>query len=239
MKKPIPDVIPALLAAVSVSVGVWLMRRRGTTPTPTEEPTPAPKTGTIAPPTANPPRTTSGGVYRTQASDTMPPRWVQWRGREWTLEPLRDRITGLYARLDYHEAGVAALLHGGRMLDARDYDELYQHGFKLEPITLVATAEDAQRMASLAFAQRHDQALDAQLQAGAWDQKTPLGNAGKTWLRGAPKGRAINYGWWKTAAGAAAKLIQTPGTRHDDRHVDYSQLTMLVRDASSSPAEPA
>lgn len=241
MKKPrmtttLHEIIPAFLAAVGVSVGVWMMRRRGTTPTPVEEPTPAPKTGTIAPPRPEAPRApSSSGVYRTSPSDTLPPRWVTWRGREWTLEPLRDRVTGLYARLDYDGATTAALLHGGRMLDAADYDELFEHGFALEPITLVSTPADAQQMASLAFAQRHDAKLAEQLASKGWDQATPLGNAGKTWIRGAEKGRALNYGWWLRAPGASApKLIQSRGTRHDAAHVDYSQLTMLVRGDGST-----
>ncbi len=169
-------------------------------------------------------------VYRTAVGRAVP-HWTGWvpfaDGLEITAAPLVDQdVEGLFARLTYRDAVAVAGAMGARLLTMAEHDLLAKTGRKLRPIIKTPGAE----MASLRYAKEHDAELADQM--GKWDGVTPLVNAGKQWVYGAAPGRALNYGWWSSAA-PNGRMWQTLGTRHDDGHTDYSQLTMLVRQRSS------
>lgn len=143
---------------------------------------------------------------------------------EVTAAPLVDTSPGgpPFARLCARDALEVAARLGARLLTQAEHDLLWRVGRKLRPVIKRPGPE----MASLEYAQQHDAELLDQLKS--WDGKTPLANAGKQWVHGAPKGRAWNYGWWDSSAPNGV-MWQRLGTTHDDQHTDYSQLTMLAR----------
>jgi len=96
--------------------------------------------------------------------------------------------------------------------------------YKAAKVKLVATTLDPNKdMGSvghtLTFNDRVQQALDTK----KYDDGDLIFGAWKLWildpmLKG--KNGAVNYGFWE----ANGKVIQTPGSRHDNKHWDYSQL---------------
>lgn len=212
----------------------------------------SPKAGNVAPPTPSAPKpaplatgpsVVSSGTYHTAPDDAEldPSGWVSTAVGEVTALPLRDRTTGLFARLTYRDAIAAAARLGGSLLSEAEQDAIALEGVMLDPCTLPPTAQ----MASIEWAQREDACIKAQLSAQGWDGRSPVSNAGKDWIRGAPPGRALNRGWYAERDGRGnpvladghikggrppnARLIQTTGGAHNDGHTDYSQLTRLIR----------
>jgi hypothetical protein len=174
-------------------------------------------------------------VHRTPPAraELHPTGWVPWRGKEITAAPLIDLDhPGVFARLTYRDALEVAKRLGARLLSQREHDELYATGHRLKPIRQTP----GPRMASLVYATLHDEMLRQQLEATLWDEKTPLANAGKQWVAGAPKGLSWNYGWWEKGAPHGG-MWQPLGGQHADNHTDYSQLTMLVRDVAKDASE--
>lgn len=131
----------------------------------------------------------------------------------------RDSETGLWARADYDTNEAFARAQGGELLTKEQFDEIARTGFFTRPVTLVQTASDSARMATREFAERHDAGVRAQLVG--YDGTRPI-VMGKVWLKGAPPGKSLNYGFWD-----GKKMIQSPGRAHDRRHVDYSQLVWV------------
>lgn len=151
--------------------------------------------------------------------------WIRIGDVEVTALPLVDLShPGMFARLTYRDANEVAKREGAQLLDKSLVDLVWMKGTQLRPVILKPTVE----MASLAWCREHDAKVWAQLTG--WDEKTPVANAGKDWLRGAKPGRAMNYGWLQSDG----KAIQPAAQAHDEHHVDYSQLTRLVRPARAS-----
>lgn len=143
---------------------------------------------------------------------------------EITAAPLVDssQLVTTFARLTYRSALlVCARLHA-RLLTVEEHDRVAKIGKLLLPVL----KRPGLLMASLRYAQEHDAALLSQLDD--WDYRVPLSNAGKQWIHGAKPGRALNYGWYDRRA-PNGRIWQTLGTRHNDLHTDYSQLTMVAR----------
>lgn len=208
----------------------------------------SPNASSVPPAAQKPPAGPSAvppGVYHTAPEDAEldASGWVGTAIGEVTALPLRDRRTGLFARLTYRDALAAAKLLGGELLSEREQDAIALEGVMLDPCTLPPTSQ----MASLEWAQREDACIAAQLSAQAWDRASPVSNAGKDWIKGAAPGRALNRGWYAAigpdgrpridpkaghyvgARPPHARLIQTTGGAHNDGHTDYSQLTRLRR----------
>jgi hypothetical protein len=187
-------------------------------------------------------------VFETALGDVYehPSGWARlgtpFEAFEVTRLPLLDAKHGLFARLRYRSALVVAETLGASLMSTPELDYIQRIGFQLHPVIVRENAEEAhertqrggtdqlERMATIEWAQREDLGIVAQL--GAWDQKLPVAGAGKSWVRGAAPGRALNYGW-DTDPGPGIHYIQTLGTRHDASHVDYSQLTTLIRPLAS------
>lgn len=186
----------------------------------------------VAPPSAvAPPRQgvivpSSSKVYATAPDDAVPKHgFVSWEGMMITPLPLIDAATGLFARLSYREALGVAERYGAKLLTPEQVDLLFAKSpFKLAPCILPPT----HMMASREWAEKHDACVRSQLEKLGWDGRTPVANANKHWTRGAPPGRAHNYGWHDIKA-PNGRIWQSLGTRHDDGHRDYSQLTYLVK----------
>lgn len=174
---------------------------------------------------------------------------VPGTGAEVTRLPLWDAKHGVFARLTYRDALAAAQAHGARLGSTTEYDKLHAAGFEPTPCIggLTAAEKSAAKaagiserdafgagMVSLEWARRHDACLFKKL--ATWDGQKPVSNAGKQWIGGAPAGRALNYGWYSTAA-PNGRMWQGLGKVHDDAHHDYSQLTMLWR-GGSGPTVP-
>ncbi len=179
---------------------------------------PNPSTG----PAMNPP-----SVYTTPLAAAVPKAgFVSWQGMVITPLPLLDVETGLFARLRYRDAVKVAQGYGARLLSVEEADKLFAESpFKLAPCILPPTA----MMASREWAEKHDACVREQLERLNWDGHTPVANVGKHWIRGAAAGRALNYGWHDSKA-PNGRIWQSLGTRHDDAHTDYSQLTYLVKE---------
>lgn len=173
-------------------------------------------------------------LYFTLPEDVVltAPGWVEWEGMTISPLPVTDSKTGVFARLRYKDAATAAAKLGARMLTKDEIDLIHKRGFEIKP----ALQTPGPKMASLEWAKKHDARVHEQLEAMGWDGHTPVSNAGKNWLPGAPKGRAINYGWF--TAPPAQKggpflsadgfvMWQTPGGAHDENHTDYSQVLMV------------
>lgn len=172
-----------------------------------------------------------------------------WRGLEVTRLPLVDTRHGVFARLTYADALKVAARFGLRLGKATEFDLMHAHGF--EPSPCIAKLSPAERaageaegldeqttfgrfMVSLAWAQKHDACLWSKL--AKWDKQTPVSNAGKQWVFGAPQGRAYNYGWFDS--NHPKGRWQGLSAFHDEHHHDYSQLTMLFRGGGSTPDLP-
>lgn len=184
-------------------------------------------------------------IFRSDLSDVRENGWVPLHldggtTLEMTKVALWDDRAQTYARIDYGHAlewadGRGLLMSTGLV------DLVTKIGLYLDPIVIretpAETVERAQRggtdplerMATLEWARRHDARIAAGLGAKGWDGITPVANAGKDWVRGAAPGRALNYGWDQDPAPGRVHMIQTLGHRHDAGHVDYSQLTRIVR----------
>lgn len=108
-----------------------------------------------------------------------------------------------------------------------------------KPVGLVRTAQDSQRMRTVAFSLQHHREVERQLAAQASTMGlTALGSevliepVGK-WSILDPKmatskygaHAAVNYGWFQTSV---RDPIQTVGGAHDDAHADYSQVARAV-----------
>lgn len=164
--------------------------------------------------------------------DLHPSGWIHWQDLEITAAPLIDTShLQLFARLTYDGAIEIARRWGARLLTQREHDEVWDHGYRLQPVIMPPGPE----MASLDYALRHDARVLAQLDG--WDGSSPLANAGKQWVAGAPPGRSWNYGWWDPRAPNGI-MWQRLGAAHDRRHSDYSQLSMLVRPRQRPATEP-
>ena len=150
---------------------------------------------------------------------------VPWKGRSVTMLPLYDPATQLFARLTYEGALAVAKRMGGMLLSTEEYDQIARDGYEIQPCPLVNSKEDSLKMGTLAYAKKHDKCVWAQL--GGWKRDRPVANLGKQWIRGAAPGMALNYGWDKVP-GPEVKYIQTLGHKHNAKHRDYSQVTMLI-----------
>lgn len=173
-----------------------------------------------------------------------PSGWAQLEIRgvkvEVTKLPLLDTSCATtFARPTYRAALDVARREGARLLTTEIVDAVSAHGFYLDPVIVRENSTERadraarggknplERMASLEWARRHDAAIIAILRA--WEGHSPVANAGKDWIEGAPTGRALNYGWDRDPRPEVIDLWQTLGTRHDDLHTDYSQTLRLWR----------
>jgi len=123
------------------------------------------------------------------------------------------------------------------------YSRRYQQvSCKIDPV-----GRDTNPTIMVAEAAKHNQYINQQIEAfmrarGDSYRVPSVGDPGKIWaisnemyVRRAKNGQpsAINYGWHGPTAGSHAvvpglKLIQSIGTTHDDTHIDYSQVCVLV-----------
>lgn len=162
-------------------------------------------------------------------------------GLEVTRLPLVDSQVGAFARLRYRDAVKAAKANGASLYTTAIADEVERTGYQLRPVIVRETPEETaerikrggtdplERMATIEWARRMDLGIAYQLQY--WDESKPATNGWKLWIDGAASGRALNYGWDTDPTAEGIHYIQTLGTRHDDGHTDFSQLTTLVRKA--------
>lgn len=141
--------------------------------------------------------------------------------------PLRDRSTGLFARLCYEDQLKWCAKNSARLMTLSQHRALATAGHYIKPVTLVSTSADAAMMRGLAFCQRHDAAVQERLIRTQWDGKRPVCNVGKHFLeydagaRVVPP-KCVNVGWSK--APGIGLFIQEPGHHHDSKYTDYSQL---------------
>lgn len=126
---------------------------------------------------------------------------------------------------------VAGLL-GCRLLTPKLADIIYERAeVKLIPLTQAWWQDGS--MAHTRRMLEQSRAIDARLATAGADRDALVANAGKDWvmLRSLPRGRAANYGWigsGKDKSVTGLPIVQSVGTAHDDRHVDYSQLPRFV-----------
>lgn len=152
-----------------------------------------------------------------------------------------------FARLCYRDALRVADREGALLLTTGLVNHLCETGYYINPVVVRETPDERaerirlhgpssdrlslERMATLEWARRHDAGVLRQLDR--WDGLQQVCNVGKDWVRGARAGMALNYGWDTDPKPGVTRMIQTLGTRHDDRHIDYSQITRLVRPVDS------
>ncbi len=159
-----------------------------------------------------------------------------WTDDGWSIEPLYDAQTGLYARLTYAGALEACELLGAVLPTRDDVIELHRVGLVLSPVML-----PTKDMMTIGAARLHDGRVREQLAVVGWTaaQRRRLANLGKVWIEGAPLGSAHLMGWYiaDQRRGAdrvevAGRWIQSgttpPGVPgfHDDGYCDYSSMTI-------------
>ncbi len=101
---------------------------------------------------------------------------------------------------------------------------------QLHYVGLVRTAQDSKKMRSAEFTLRFDARVEEQRAKHVLQPTDLVFGAWKLWLfhpKVTVRG-AVNYGFWDTKK-RPPKPIQSPGTRHDAAHYDYSQLLQPVR----------
>lgn len=209
-------------------------------------------------------------VYATpmEAVAVSPHGWAQLPSGIWVTKiPLIDTShEGLFARVNYSEGmWFGAHEYGARLIAPSTVVELVQHGFWTTPQILPDAAQRAalprfqgethdayevrirQDMASLAWAERHDQKVWAEL--ATWDGVLPTMNVGKWWvyLEGLDANKDGQnqeddwchlFGWAKSKA--SRSLSSSALTEwwqplyvhsHKGRHQrDYGTLVMLESD---------
>lgn len=188
-------------------------------------------------------------VYRTPTDRAVVSGWQPLGALpvEVTTLPLLDATEATYlAHLDYRGALAVAAREGARLPMREEIEHLRVVGHLLRVVILPDAEQLAamplrgsgeterayqarirRDMSSLAWCQRHDRRVVAQLED--WDGLRPVANAGKHWLVGAPAGRAYLMGWWSSGRWIQQGTTTGQGP-HDDRHADYATTTILVRD---------
>lgn len=187
--------------------------------------------------------------YITNPSSADCHAWKREGDWLWSIEPLQDLDTGLYAHLTYDGAKEAVDLLGGELPTHDDILELQRTGFFIEPIMLpdhdmiqaAGVSPGSQQaidqfrnenMGTIEWARIHDDRVRARLVSGRWDGFTRVLNAGKHWIAGAPRGRAYLMGWWTgkgwIQSGASALMPDNPGPHGSDHH-DYATTTLAKK----------
>ena len=179
--------------------------------------------------------------YITSAENVVVPAWTSIGADQFSVEPLRDATGGL-AHLTYRGALAAAAAAGAELPTHDDIVALANaakaSGFELNPVILPGAsaelmAEGAKpgdsAMVTLRWAQIHDAAVQAQLDARGWDGTKPVANAGKHWMAGAPPGRAYLMGWRLPKGTFIQSGIASGQGPHDDGHHDYGTTTVFVK----------
>jgi hypothetical protein len=177
------------------------------------------------------------GIYQTHPDDAEldPTGNVAAGGVLVTALPLRDRKTGLFARLTYADALIVAARLGASLLTAEIQDAIARAGIVLDPCTLPPTSS----MRSLAWAQHEDACITAQLAARGYDGSKPV-TVAKDYLADAPAGHGRIRGWFvlsgtnKGAAPPEGVPIQPDSSAHDPQWNDYSQLLRLTWPAEAA-----
>jgi len=101
---------------------------------------------------------------------------------------------------------------------------------QLNFVGLVRTAADSAKMANVEFVLKFHDGVEKQIAALKQESAGLVCGAWKYWLLH-PRLNvlgAVNYGFWDKSR-KPAKVIQTPGARHDPAHYDYSQLLQPVQ----------
>lgn len=170
-------------------------------------------------------------IHKTKPEDARLDAWVKLpSGIEVSRLPLLDgQHAGLFARLTYDDALVAAEHLGGRLVSEetlRELSDLADDGKALQLMPYLGTpvAET-----SVEHSRRHDENVFAQLRDRAWDTKMPVVGAGKHWIAGAPQGRSKLMGWDKDGPGPGEALWQPPAIAHNRQHHDDGTTTMIER----------
>ena len=176
--------------------------------------------------------------------------WIQEGDWWYSIEPIYDASTGLYARFTYEGASAAARYLHAELPTRDDIIALRRVGFPLSPVMLPdadmlrsvglpphspesqINAYRTEHMGSIEWARIHDERVRAALVSGGWDGQQRVANAGKHWIAGAPPGRAYLMGWWDGTgwiqSGLSALTPGSPGP-HDSQHHDYGTTTILKR----------
>lgn len=187
----------------------------------------------VAPPAVTP--GTDSHVYVTPPGNIIMPPLVPWTlpgsGRAIMLMtiPIGDsRGRECFARLTDDDWKAWLSARSGKLMTealARDIDA---RGLHLEPCILPAGPD----MASLAYANREDACIWAQLKARGFMGTVPVSNCGKDWIAPppgyvrpatSPPGTTLNFGWLSPSA-PNGYAYQSVGSKHNGRHTDYSQL---------------
>lgn len=97
-------------------------------------------------------------------------------------------------------------------------------------VGLVKTDEDEKRMRTAGFALRFNERVEAKIAAHPVAPGALVFGAWKLWImhRALANRGAVNYGFWDFSK-KPPQPIQTPGSRHDASHYDYSQLFQPVK----------
>jgi len=156
-------------------------------------------------------------------------------GAQFTLAPLWDAENDTWARLSYADGLIALSKLGLRYPTFEELDEIANRPdtLILKPVTLVNSAKDGALMGTKEFWDKHDLAVQAQLDAAGWNGNYPATSIGKHWAFGAPPDKSWLHGWYipksSQPGSGYSKIIQNRGkTFHDRNHIDYSSTLIGV-----------
>jgi hypothetical protein len=185
--------------------------------------------------------------HRTLPQDAFVESWVpldaDW---EITAPPVSDRAHALptgepvTARLTYADAKAFAALIGAQLPSPAQIERLHEMATRGEALELEAYSGTPRAETDLEHSIRHDANMRRQIATLGWNGRVPLANWGKSWVAGAPPGRAQLMGWWvprveqygileRTGPGfVQPRPLPGPGP-HLDSHHDDGTTTLLVR----------
>lgn len=169
---------------------------------------------------------------------TEPLAWVEVKVRDLIVTVAADAMkapllgrAGVRLPVTYAETVALCRALGCVAPDVAICDAMFaQAAAPIGYVGLVKNQDDAKRMRTVDFALRFNERVEAKIAAHAIPDGALVFGAWKLWIthRALAARGAVNYGFW-TFSTKPPTPIQTPGSRHDASHYDYSQLFQPVK----------
>ncbi len=190
--------------------------------------------------------------YRTSPADVAEPPWTD---DGWSIEPLIDGATGLYARLTGRDGLAVCAARGWRLPTRAEVLELHAEAVagravEIAPVILpdilalrmagIALDDEAGKqrlrdlyMQSRQWAEAHDLVARQRLAALGWDGRIRVANVGKCVISGEGEGLYL-CGWWDgrrwiQGGERAISGPLVPGSHSADDFTDYATLHIVRR----------
>lgn len=169
---------------------------------------------------------------------TEPLTWVEVTVRDLVVTVASDAMkapllgrAGVRLPVSYAESVALCRALGCVAPDVAICDAMFaQAAAPIGYVGLVRNHDDARRMRTVDFTLRFNERVEAKIATHAIAPGALVFGAWKLWIthRAIAARGAVNYGFWDFSH-KPPRPIQTPGSRHDASHYDYSQLFQPVQ----------